>query len=211
MLNKAKIIVAEDENIIAKDISKTLTRLGYEVLATVRTGEAVISKTRELNPDLVLMDIVLYGTMTGIEAAEKIMNSFHIHVIYLTALADNETLQRAKITEPFGYVLKPFDERTLHSSIEMALYKHKINFQLKERTKELEEERNKSDLLLRNIFPKEIVAELKEKGYVKPREYSMISILFTDFQNFTYLTSEMPPHELVNELNEMFKNFDAII
>ena len=211
MLNKAKIIVAEDENIIAKDISKTLTRLGYEVLATVRTGEAVISKTRELNPDLVLMDIVLYGTMTGIEAAEKIMNSFHIPVIYLTALADNETLQRAKITEPFGYVLKPFDERTLHSSIEMALYKHKINFQLKERTKELEEERNKSDLLLRNIFPKEIVAELKEKGYVKPREYSMISILFTDFQNFTYLTSEMPPHELVNELNEMFKNFDAII
>ncbi len=211
MLNKAKIIIAEDENIIAKDISKTLERLGYDVIATVRSGEAIIQKAESLKPDLVMMDIVLDGEMSGIEAAEKIMNTFNIPVIYLTALADNETLQRAKITEPFGYVLKPFDERSLHSSIEMALYKHKINFQLKERTRELEEERNKSNLLLHNIFPKEIVKELKENGRIKPREYKSVSILFTDFQDFTSLSSSMHPQELVNELNEIFKNFDAII
>ncbi len=211
MLNKAKIIIAEDENIIAKDIAKTLERLGYEVISSVRSGEAIIQKAEELKPDLVLMDIVLDGKMSGIEAAEKIMNTFHIPVIYLTALADNETLQRAKITEPFGYVLKPFDERSLHSSIEMALYKHKINFQLKERTRELEEERNKSNLLLHNIFPKEIVKELKENGRIKTRVHKSVSILFTDFQDFTSLSSQMHPQELVNELNEIFKNFDSII
>ena len=211
MLNKAKIIIAEDENIIAKDIQKTLERLGYEVLRTVRSGEAIIKNTEELKPDLVLMDIILDGEMNGIEAAEKIMNVFHIPVIYLTALADNETLQRAKITEPFGYVLKPFDERSLHSSIEMALYKHKINFQLKERTRELEEERNKSNILLHNIFPGQIVRELKENGWIKPREHKSASILFTDFQDFTSLSSKMGPQELVNELNDIFKNFDSII
>lgn len=211
MLYNAKIIIAEDENIIAKDIKKTLERLGYEVLTNVRSGNEIIEKAKELKPDLVLMDIVLDGEMSGIEAAQKIMNTYHIPVIYLTALADNETLQRAKITEPFGYVLKPFDERSLHSSIEMALYKHKINFQLKERTRELEEERNKSNLLLHNIFPKEIVKELKENGWIKPREHGPVSILFTDFQDFTSLSSQMQPHELVNELNDIFKNFDSII
>lgn len=211
MLNYATILIAEDENIIAKDISKTLERLGYKVLDTVRTGKDVIFETARLKPDLVLMDIILEGEMSGIEAAEKIMNSFDVPVIYLTALADDETLQRAKITEPFGYVLKPFDERILYSSIEMGLYKHQINKKLKERTRELEEERIKSNQLLHNILPSEIVKELKETGSIKPREYSKVTLLFTDFQDFTKISSCLHPQELVNELNEIFKKFDAII
>jgi len=101
MDDKVKILIAEDENIIAKDIENTLERLGYRVLGSVRSGNEVIEKSKQLNPDLVLMDIILEGEMSGIEAAEIIMASFTIPVIYLTALADNETLQRAKITEPF--------------------------------------------------------------------------------------------------------------
>ena len=211
MLTNASILIAEDENIIAKDISKTLERLGYKVLGAVRNGEDIIAGTKNLKPDLVLMDIMLEGEMTGIEAAEKIMSSFDVPVIYLTALADNETLQRAKITEPFGYVLKPFDERILHSSIEMGLYKHQINKKLKERTRELEEERIKSNQLLHNILPSKIVRELKETGVIKPREYPMITILFTDFQGFTEISSRLHPHELVSELNDIFKKFDSII
>jgi class 3 adenylate cyclase len=211
MVETIKILIAEDENIIAKDIANTLERLGYEVLGSVRSGNEVIEKAKELNPDLVLMDIILEGEMSGIEAAEIIMTSLTIPVIYLTALADNETLQRAKITEPFGYIIKPFDERALHSSIEMAIYKHKINEQLKERTRELEEEKNKSNRLLHNIFPSEIVKELKETGSIKPKEFPMVTLLFTDFQGFTEIASGMHPHELVSELNDIFNNFDSII
>jgi len=211
MNDKTKILVAEDENIIAKDITKTLERLGYNVLGNARSGNEIIELARKINPDIVLMDIILEGEMSGIEAAEIIMTSLSIPVIYLTALADNETLQRAKVTEPFGYVIKPFDERALHSSIEMAIYKHKINQQLKERTRELEEEKNKSNILLHNIFPSEIVKELKETGSIKPKEFSMVTLLFTDFQGFTEIASNMHPHELVNELNDIFNNFDSII
>ena len=210
-MNIPGILIAEDENIIAKDITKTLQRLGYNVFGSVRTGKDIIEKAKELNPDIVLMDIMLEGEMSGIEAAEIIMTTLNIPVIYLTALADNETLHRAKITEPFGYVLKPFDERTLHSAIEMALYKYQINTELKERTRELEEERNKSNKLLHNIFPSEIVKELKEKGFVEPKEFSNVTLLFTDFQNFTKISSDMHPHQLVSELNDIFKNFDSII
>lgn len=211
MLNNASILIAEDENIIAKDISKTLERLGYDVLGSVRTGEDIIAEAERLQPDLVLMDIMLEGEMSGIEAAEKIMSSFDIPVIYLTALADNGTLQKAKITEPFGYVLKPFDERMLHSSIEMGLYKHQMNKKLKERTRELEEEKIKSNQLIHNILPAAIVRELRDTGFIKPREYSMITIMFTDFQGFTEISSRLHPNELVNELNDIFKRFDSII
>ncbi|HUX93743.1 MAG TPA: adenylate/guanylate cyclase domain-containing protein [Ignavibacteriaceae bacterium] len=211
MVTDAKILIAEDENIISIDISRTLQKLGYIVLGSSRSGIDIIKKSEELKPDLVLMDIILHGDMTGIEAAEIIMKNLDIPVVYLTALADDETLHRAKITEPFGYVLKPFDERTLHSAIEIALYKHKISRQLKERTLELEEERNKSNELLHNIFPTEIVKELKENGFIVPREFSNVTLLFTDFQGFTSMVSKMPPQILVNELNDIFKSFDTIL
>ncbi|WP_088890823.1 hybrid sensor histidine kinase/response regulator [Leptolyngbya ohadii] len=116
-----KILVVEDERIVARDIEKRLKKLGYVVPASVASGEDAIQKVAELRPELVLMDIRLKGQMDGVEAAEKIRSDFDTPVVYLTAYADEVTLQRAKATEPFGYIVKPFDERDLHVAIEVAL------------------------------------------------------------------------------------------
>jgi adenylate cyclase len=206
-----RILVAEDERIIAIDIRNTLKALGYEVIGTVTTGEEAIQLSGELKPDLILMDIMLNGEMTGIDAARIILPKFDIPVIYLTALSDNETLNKAKITEPFGYVLKPYDARVLNSAIEMAVYKHKIDSELRKKTRELEEEKVRTDKLLHNILPSEIVNEWKTYGFISPRHYNHISILFTDFYGFTDISSRLSPDVLVRELNDMFQNFDTII
>src|ERR1035438_419704 len=211
MEKSPRILIAEDESVIAIDLAKTLEKLSYKVIGSSRNGKDVIKKAGELKPDLILMDILLDGKITGIQAAEEFMNIYDVPVIYLTAYADPATLEKAKLTEPFGYILKPFDERTLHTSIEMALYKHEINKKLKERTEELKAEQEKSELLLQNILPIPIIKELKERGIIEPRGYDSVSLLFTDFEGFTQLTTSMSPGELVAELNEIFNNFDMII
>ena len=116
-----KILVVEDEGIIAIDLKGSLERLGYEVVATVSTGEEAIRDAVELSPDLVLMDIVLEGDVDGIEAAAQIKSRLGIPVIYLTAYTDESTLLRAEDAGPSGYVFKPFSERTLIKAIEAAL------------------------------------------------------------------------------------------
>jgi PAS domain S-box-containing protein len=128
-----KILVVEDENIVAKDIQNTLKALGYTVTAVVASGEEAIQKAEETQPDLVLMDIMLKGYQDGVEAARQIFARFNIPVVYLTAYTDETTLQRAKVAEPYGYILKPFEERELHIAIEMGIYKHKMAKKLKER------------------------------------------------------------------------------
>lgn len=209
--SNTRILIVEDENIIAIDIKITLQKLGYKVSSIVNTGERAISAVETDKPNLVLMDISLGGQIDGIDAAQIILKSYNIPIVYLTALTDEETLQRARITEPFGYLLKPFDERALHSTIEMALYKHKVDTELKKRTNEIEEEKEKSDKLLHNIFPSEVVKELKQNGIVTPKYYKSVSILFTDFQQFTKITSSLTPELLIQELNDIFINFDMII
>jgi two-component system cell cycle sensor histidine kinase/response regulator CckA len=126
------VMIVEDESIVAEDIRRSLEHLGYAVSAAVSSGEEAITAAGEKNPDLVLMDIVLRGDMDGIEAAEQLKTQFNIPVVYLTAYADDKKLQRAMITEPYGYILKPFEDRELHTVIEMALYKHKIERKLRE-------------------------------------------------------------------------------
>jgi CheY-like chemotaxis protein len=125
-MEKTQILVVEDDLIIADDIKESLISLGYAVCAIVSSGEEAIEKAEENKPDLVLMDIVLEGKMNGIEAADQIHSRFDIPVVYLTAYADEKTLERAKITEPYGYILKPYEYRELHSATEIALYKHKM-------------------------------------------------------------------------------------
>lgn len=128
----ASILIAEDEGIIARDLEMHLVRQGYSVPAVVASGDAAISKTGQLRPDLVLMDIVLYGDVDGIKAADEIRCRFDIPVIYLTAYADKKILERAKLTEPYGYLIKPFEFRELYSTIEVALYKHKMEKKVRE-------------------------------------------------------------------------------
>tara|TARA_Y100000589_G_scaffold321098_1_gene351902 strand:+ start:122556 stop:123305 length:750 start_codon:yes stop_codon:yes gene_type:complete len=121
---KANIQVVEDEAIVSKDIQQSLKKLGYNVVGSAATGEKAIEIARELKPDLVLMDIMLKGEMSGIDAADIIKEELNIPIIFLTAYADENTLAKAKVTEPFGYIIKPFKEIDLKTSIEMALYKH---------------------------------------------------------------------------------------
>lgn len=128
----ARILVVEDEGIIAKDLDYTLKGLGYTVPAIAFSGEDAIKKAAELRPDLVVIDIVLKGHMDGVQAAEEIRDRFDIPVIYLTAYSDDKTLERAKVTQPFGYIVKPFDERELYTNIEMVLFKHNMERKLRE-------------------------------------------------------------------------------
>jgi len=132
-MNKRKILVVEDERLVAKHIENMVRGLGYDVAAVEATGEAAVRTALEKLPDLVLMDIMLRGEMDGITASEQIWDRAAIPVVYLTAYAGASTLERAKVTEPFGYLLKPFEERELRTAIEMALYKHKMDTRLKER------------------------------------------------------------------------------
>jgi len=125
------ILVVEDESIVRKDIERSLIKLGYNVIGQADTGEKAIELADQLKPDLALMDIMLKGEMTGIEAAEIIKGKTDIPVIFLTAYADEATLNKAKITEPHGYILKPFKEVDLHTTIELALHKHKKEQEIK--------------------------------------------------------------------------------
>ncbi|MCZ6671341.1 MAG: PAS domain S-box protein [Verrucomicrobia bacterium] len=131
-MSNAKILIVEDEGITAEDIKDCLTSLNYDVLCICSTGEDAIEKVRELAPDLVLMDIMLAGVVDGIQSAEIIREQYGTPVVYLTAYTDPQTLDRAKITDPYGYVLKPFDQRDLQIAVEIALHKHSLQSKIAE-------------------------------------------------------------------------------
>lgn len=122
-MTKPKILISEDEVIIAEDIAACLADMGYETCA-IDTGEDTIDMIRETRPDLVLLDINLKGSSDGVDIGSRIKEEFNIPFIYLTAYADKSTIDRAKKTEPDGFLVKPFDEKSLRSTIEIALYKH---------------------------------------------------------------------------------------
>jgi two-component system, response regulator PdtaR len=131
-MSPTTIFIVEDELIEAEDIRQTLEKQGYTVAGMARSGRSALETLVNTHPDVVLMDIHIAGTMDGIDTADRIRALYAIPVIFLTAHADETTLERAKVTEPYGYILKPFDERELHSAIEMALYKHRMEEQAKE-------------------------------------------------------------------------------
>lgn len=130
-MSKGAILVVEDETIIAEDLADKLRLLGYEVVATCVTGDQAVDAAGRLTPDLVLMDIRIEGSMDGVAAAEEIRSNYDLPVIYLTAHADSATLARAKLTEPYGYILKPFDEQVLSIQLELALYKHRAEREMR--------------------------------------------------------------------------------
>jgi PAS domain S-box-containing protein len=131
-LARERIIVVEDDKIIAMELRDRLRRWGFVVPATAASGEEAIAAALQWQPDLILMDIWLQGSMDGIQAVEKIHETLDTPIIYVTANADESTLERAKLTEPYGYVLKPFEELELRTTIEIALYKHKLESKLRE-------------------------------------------------------------------------------
>jgi PAS domain S-box-containing protein len=162
-----KILIVEDNGIVALDIQSSLKSLGYDVAGIAPSGEEALCKAEQTRPDIVLMDINLPGEMGGIGASAQIRTLLNVPVVYLTAHAEEKVIERAKITEPFGYIIKPFRDRELHSAIEIALYKHKAESTLKKANDELDQrvaertaELSESKELLEKIFTSQLDAIL---------------------------------------------------
>jgi PAS domain S-box-containing protein/putative nucleotidyltransferase with HDIG domain len=132
-MDKIRLLIIEDESLVARDIENMAESQGYEVCGVASTGDQALLMAAEFQPDIVLMDVVIKGALDGIAVAEKIWESYRIPIIYVTAYADEVTLKRARITEAFGYILKPFDERELKIAIEMAYYKSRMGMEFLER------------------------------------------------------------------------------
>lgn len=130
-MQSCRILVVEDERIVALNLQQRLNKLGYDVPAIVASGDDALREIRDLHPDLVLMDINIEGSMDGIETAQKIPSELDIPVIYLTAYSEDSTLERAKETRPYGYLVKPFSERALHATIQMAMERRHTDIALK--------------------------------------------------------------------------------
>ena len=131
-MESANILIVEDDVIVAKSLQNTLKHAGYGVCGIVSTGEAAIGHVRDVSTDLILMDIMLQDGMSGIEAADAISRQFHLPVVYISANSNQDVVNRAKTTDPFGFILKPFHAREIHITIEMALYKSRMERQLRQ-------------------------------------------------------------------------------
>ena len=138
-ITPSRILVIEDEAIVAADIQDRLEVLGYEVAGWGTTGAEALELARTTKPDLILMDIMLKGPMNGIQAAHQVRIELSLPVIFLTANSDEAVLEKAKVSEPFAYLLKPFEERQLRTNIEMALYKSRMERERERLTRELQE------------------------------------------------------------------------
>ena len=132
MVERARIMVVEDEAVISLEIQDRLTKMGHSICGTAASGEEAVSVAAAKHPDLILMDVQLRGDVDGVETAQQIRDRIEIPVIYLTAFADDRTVERARLTEPFGYLIKPFSEKELYAAIETALYKHSMEAKLRE-------------------------------------------------------------------------------
>ncbi len=195
-METSNILIVEDEFIIAKDIETSLENMGYKVCAVVSSGEKAIAKVKREKPDLVLMDIVLKGSIDGIEAARQIRSLFKIPIVYLTAYADQNTLDRAKITEPYGYLIKPFNDKELNTAIEMACYKHKME-------KKLTESKEKFKFLAENMS--DIVWTLDmnlETTYVSPSVEKVLG--FTPEERKRQTLEDMVTPNSLKLINETF-------
>ncbi len=135
MSGDIRILIVEDNQVVAMDLKKRIERLGYSVFAIVDSGETVLNVIKKNQPDIILMDIVLKGQMSGVETVEKINVRFDIPVIYITACGDSKTLEKAKESGPYHIISKPFKDKDLYASIEMALYKHAMEKRVKESEK----------------------------------------------------------------------------
>ncbi|MGE5398857.1 MAG: PAS domain S-box protein [Ignavibacteriales bacterium] len=198
-MTAARIMVVEDEFIIGLDIRKKLIDLGYDVVALVNGPDACLNKLREVQPDLILMDIMLKNSMDGIETAEKVKELYNIPVVYLTAFADEKTLERAKLTEPYGYIIKPFEVRELQSTLEVALYKYKMEARL------LESELKYRTLILTAT---DAVLTLDNEGFITSCNNKTISMFLYEHDELIGMpVKQLLPAVIINHLAEGMKRF----
>ncbi len=132
-MEKPRILIVEDEGLVARDLESMIRNLGYRVVGICSSGEEALGLINTRRPDLIIMDIVLQGRMDGIKAADEIRRRFNLPIIFLTAHTDEATFQRAKITNPLAFLHKPVEQKELLTVIEMALYKHRTEMKLREK------------------------------------------------------------------------------
>lgn len=169
-MNKKKILVVEDERIIAEDLRRTLQHLGYEVTGIASSGKEALEIAAANIPDLAIMDIVLRGKMDGITVAERLKDRLDIPSIYLTAYADETLLKRTKISAPYSYILKPFDQRELHTNVEIALERSRTNRLLQRTNRVLKTVRDINQLIVRERDHRKLIQQAckiltGEEGY----------------------------------------------
>ncbi len=189
-MEKSRLLIVEDESIIARDLSASLESMGYEVVGIEVSGRGAIESVSQKRPDLVLMDIELQENMDGIEAASHIRADFNIPIIYLTAYADDKMLERARLTGPFGYLIKPFDDRELHFSIQMALYKHRMD-------EEIRKSKEQFQALVENTnaIPWELDIEKMQFTYMGPQVERLMGYAPEEIQNYDTWTSAIHPDD----------------
>lgn len=204
---KANIMIVEDDAITALDLENQLKNLGYGVSAKVSRGEDAIQKAKENTPDLVLMDIILKGELDGIEAAKEIHTLFDIPVIFLTAYADKDRLKRAKLANPYGYILKPFQDKDLEVTIEMALYVAKVDAE----RKQVEEEQRLQSEIAANMSEGVYLVRVSDGVilYTNPRFEEMFGYgsgeMVGKYVSIVNAPTEMTPEETVNHIVEIMK------
>ena len=216
-MSKVNILVVEDESIVSKDIQQCLIKLGYNVVAASATGEEAITLVEEKSPDVVLMDIMLKGKMSGIEAAEQIKERYNVPVIYLTAYADESTLNKAKITEPYGYILKPFREIDLHTSIEMTLFKHKKETELKKERDllySLVESKDASNMIFVKSNSRLVKVRTKDIYFIEAlKDYVVINTIntrYTIHSTMKDINAKLPSNEFMRVHRSYIIRIDKI-
>jgi DNA-binding LytR/AlgR family response regulator len=223
-MTRPKILISEDEVIIAEDIAASLEELGYETCA-IDNGEETIEMIRETHPDLVLLDINLRGDIDGVELGARIKKEFGIPFIYLTAYADKATIDRAKMTEPDGFLVKPFDEKNLRSAIEIALYKHDSSIKPEEKSEtNVPQNHNhnhnhvESEVAADYIFVKvkHRIIKVHYRDILWVEAYDNYSFIVTADQKYLVsstlkdMESKLPPQNFVRVHRSYIANLDKI-
>jgi DNA-binding LytR/AlgR family response regulator len=217
-MSKTNILIVEDESIVAKDIQMSLRKLGYNVVAICSNGEDAIRAAEEHGPDLVLMDIMLKGDMSGIEAAEQIRSRFNVPIIYLTAYADESTLSKAKITEPYGYIIKPFKEIDLRTSIEMAQYKHQKETDVRKERDflySIVENKDFKDIIFVKSNSRLVKVRTKDIYFIEAlKDYVVINTLnarYTIHSTMKDIERKLSPNEFVRAHRSFIVRIDKIV
>ncbi len=216
---QTNVLVVEDESIVSKDIQHSLKKLGYNVVGAAATGEQAVKLAVEAQPDIILMDIMLKGEMNGIEAATQIRQETNIPVIFLTAYADESTLNKAKVTQPYGYIIKPFKEIDIHTSIEMALYKHKKEAEvLKERDllfNLVENQGSANDLLFVKSNSRLVKLRISDIYFIEAlKDYVVINTLnarYTVHSTMKDIEGKLPESEFVRVHRSFIVRIDKIV
>ena len=211
------ILVVEDESIVAKDIQVCLRKLGYDVVGVVSSGEEAVEKAEEFDLDLIMMDIMLKGEMSGIEAAEIIRKKKSIPVIFLTAYTDRNTVDKAKETEPFGYIIKPFKEIDIQTAIEIALYKHSREMVVKKERDmyySMVEKQDSVDMMFVKANQRLVKIKYSEIYFIEAlKDYVVINTLerrYTIHSTMKDIESKMPEKDFIRVHRSFIIRLDKI-